>query len=181
MKDCTITVVFTTHVLANNMGNRNDKDCFQRDNENNIIYQQAWWFSAFTRAIELAHIRGIKASDISMNLSVKAATDYYNRRYGDGKFRLHEAIMPGTHVTFEAVVSDHVTESNLRLILDRMGKFVGLSPYGYRLGFGKFNLVKLEVAPSEPLTTDTGKHETNKQDQPTVTTETANPPQPAAG
>ena len=57
--------------------------------------------------------------------------------------------MPATKVTFEAVVADHVTESSLATILDRMGKFVGLSPYGYRLGYGKFNVVSVEVAPSD--------------------------------
>jgi hypothetical protein len=149
MKDATFTLEFTTHVLANSVGPNDEKDHFQRDSENNLIWQQSWWYSAFTRAIELSHIRGIKASDISMNLSVKADTEVYKRRYGDGQFRKHEAIMPGTRLTFEAIVDDRITQSNLEVILDRMGKFVGLSPYGYRLGYGKFNVISVEVAPSE--------------------------------
>lgn len=154
MKDCNITVEFVTHCLANGVGPTGDHDCFQRDNEDRLVFQQAWFYSAFAQAIDLAHIKGIKPGDIHMNLSVKAATDMHVRRYGDNKFRTHEAIFPGTRVTFEAVVADHVTESSLKLILERMGKYVGLSPYGYRLGFGKFNLIDIKVAPSEPSESD---------------------------
>ena len=150
MKDVKFTLEFTTHVLANGTGPTGEKDCFQRDNEKNLVWQQAWWYSAFAQAIDLARIKGIKPGDIHMNLSVKADTEVYKRRYGENKFRTHEAILPGSRVTFEAVVADHVTESSLHLILERMGKYIGLSPYGYRLGFGKFNVVKVEVAPSEP-------------------------------
>jgi len=149
MKDASWTVEFNTHVLANGIGPKGERDHFQRDNLNNLIWQQSWWYSAFTQAIELAHMHRIKAADIHMNLAVKATTDLYRRRYGDDKFRIHEAIMPGTRVTFEAVVADHVTKSNLEAILDKMGKYVGLSPYGYRLGFGKFNVCSVEVASSD--------------------------------
>jgi len=149
MKDVSFTLEFIKHVLANSVGPTGERDRFERDSKDNLIWQQSWWYSAFTRAIELSHIRGIKAADIHMDLSVQAETELYKRRYGDGKFRTHEAIVPGTQVTFEAVVSEQVTKSNLTKILERMGKFVGLSPYGFRLGYGKFNVVDVTVAPSE--------------------------------
>lgn len=154
MKDAKWTLEFTTHVLANGVGPDGSKDHFQRDSQNKLIFQQSWWYSAFTRAIQLAHIRGVKAADIHMDLAVEAPTEIYRRRYGDDKFRTHEAIMPSTQVGFEAIVADHVTESNLKTILDRMGKYVGLSPYGYRLGFGKFNVIDVEVAPSDSDNSD---------------------------
>ena len=73
MKDVKFTLEFTTHVLANGTGPTGEKDCFQRDNEKNLVWQQAWWYSAFAQAIDLARIKGIKPGDIHMNLSVKAA------------------------------------------------------------------------------------------------------------
>ena len=73
----------------------------------------------------------------------------YGDMYGDNKSRVHEAIMPGTVVEFNAMVSDRVTESILRSILDRVGRFVGLSPYGYKLGYGKFNVIEVEVEASD--------------------------------
>jgi len=152
MKDCHFTLEFTTHVLANSHSPDGERDRFQRDSDNKLIWQQNWWYSAFAQSIELAHIRGIKAADIHMNLAVKAETADYRRRYSlvgkENCYRMHEAIMPGTKVTFEAIVADHVTESQLAMILERMGKYVGLSPYGYKLGYGKFNVTEVVVDPS---------------------------------
>jgi len=150
MKDANWTLEFTSHVLANSMHADGERDVFQRDSNGAMIWQQSWWYSAFTKAIELAHIRGIKAADIQVDLVVKADTAFYKRTYGrDEKSRVHEAIFPGTRVTFEAMVADHVTWSSLKAILERMGKYIGLSPYGHRLGFGKFNVAMLAVGGSD--------------------------------
>lgn len=149
MKDSSFTVEFTSHVLANGTGPKGERDHFQRDSNNCIVFQQSWFHSAFTRAIELCNARGIKASDIQVDLSFTAPTQVYRRRYGEGNFRPHEAIMPGTRVTFNAIVADHVTDTILHTLLERMGKFIGLSPYGYRLGYGKFNVIEVKVSPSD--------------------------------
>ena len=151
MKNARWTLEFTTHVLANSVNPTGYNDSFQRDSDNHLIWQSSWWYSAFMKAIDIAHIRGIKPGDINMDLVVDTPTAVYKRRYGEGKFRTHEAIMPGTQVTFEAVVADHVTESNLKTILEKMGKFVGLSPYGYRLGFGKFRVINCTVTSSSDM------------------------------
>ena len=159
MKDATFTLEFTKHVLANSVGpgptvdrtsdGEMTKDRFERDSEDRLIWQQPWWYSAFTRAIQLAKVRGVKAADICMDLAVKAPTALYPRHWGEGRVRTHEAIMPGTKVTFNAMVSDHVTTSILEEILKKMGQYVGLSPYGFRLGYGRFNVVEVEVEPSD--------------------------------
>jgi hypothetical protein len=153
LKDATFTLEFTKHVLANSIGPTGKKDHFERDSENRLIWQQSWWYSAFARSIQLAKQRGVKAGDICMDLSVEATTEIYPRRWGDGKIRTHEAIMPGTRVSFEAMVSDHITTSVLEEILKKMGQFVGLSPYGYRLGFGRFRVIAVEVEPSDSAET----------------------------
>lgn len=148
MKDATIEVEFIRHVLANGHGPKGEHDVFERDSDGALIFHQAWWFSAFSKAIEGAAVRGIKAGDIDMDLSVKADTQMWNRHYGPGKTRLHETIMPGTKVTFHASVADRVTESNLTEILIRMGKYIGISPYGHKLGFGRFRVIDVKVSPS---------------------------------
>jgi hypothetical protein len=156
MKDAKFTLEFTKHVLANSIGPDGKRDRFERDSDNRLIWQQGWWYSAFARAIQLAKIRGVKPADICMDLSVQADTDLYPRRWierGQSRIRTHEAIMPGTKVTFEAMVADHVTTSILEDILKRMGQYVGLSPYGYRLGFGRFHVVDVEVEPSDSAET----------------------------
>lgn len=149
MKDCAFVLEFTRHVLANENGPDGVRDKFQRDSQGKLIFQQAWFYSAFAQAISLTRVRGIKPGDFHMDLTVDAPTEMYKRKYGEDKFRTHEAIMPGTQVKFNAIVADHVTQSTLELLLDRMGKFVGLSPYGYKLGYGRFITKLVEVAPSD--------------------------------
>jgi len=148
MKDARITIEFITHCLASGRQEKNGYDEFEKDNDGNIIWRQAWWYSALMKAIELSDIKNIKAAHFHFSPVVTAATEIFKRKYGRDKFRTHEAIMPGTVVTFEAVVDAAVTESVASAVLDRMGKYIGLSPYGYNLGYGKFKVVKVEVDPS---------------------------------
>jgi hypothetical protein len=149
MKDAEFTVEFIRHVLANGRGPNGERDVFERDGDDALIFHQAWWYSAYSKAIQGAAVRGVKPGDIDMDLSVRADTAMWNRHYGPGKSRLHEAIMPGTQVTFQASVADRITESNLTDILTRMGKYVGISPYGHKLGFGRFRVVEVKVSPSD--------------------------------
>ena len=166
MKDANFTIEVIRHILANGYDNDGDHDRFQRDSTNAIIFQQSWWHSAFAAALPGTEIRHIKPNDICMDLTVDAATELYKRRYGRDSYRVHEAIMPGTKVRFQALVADHVAESNLRTLLDRIGRFIGLSPYGHKLGFGKFRLLELEVKPSDAdrgKETDNGRAVKNRQ------------------
>ena len=151
MKDAKFVLEFTTHVLANSTDADGNRDRFQKDSKGRLIWQQSWWYSALSQGVSLVHgLRGVKAADIHMDLAVDAKTELFRRKYGnDGKSRMHEAIFPGSEVTFNAIVADHITASILRSILDRVGSYVGLSPYGYKLGFGKFNVIDVEVAPSD--------------------------------
>ena len=148
MKNAELTVEFISHVLACGLGPNGERDHFQRTSTKELIFQQAWWFSAFADAIQCSNIRGIKPNHISMQLTINAPTQIYKRKYSRGRYRMHEAIFPGTKVTFKALVADHVTESNLRVILERMGAFVGISPYGHNLGYGLFSVIGVKISPS---------------------------------
>lgn len=149
MKLASWTVEFVSHCLANQIGPHGEPDHFQRDSTNAIIFSASWWHSAFTQAIEICRMRGVKGSDILVDLQVEAKTERYGRRYGDDYLRVHEAIAPGTQVRFTAVVQDHITTTMLRALLERMGKSVGISPYGFRLGFGRFNVLAVHVQASD--------------------------------
>ena len=155
MKDCFFEIEVVTHILASGNVPGKDYAAFHRDSKGHIIFQSSWFHSAFTRGIELANIRGIKASDIHMNLVIDAPTAFYKRFYDDQDFRVHEAVFPGAVIKFEAVVRDHVTTPEMQGILERIGKFVGISPFGYNLGFGKFEVNKVIVAPSDAASVGT--------------------------
>ena len=149
MKLTSFSIEVLTSILANQIGPNGESDHFQRDSTGALIFGAAWWHSAFCTAIDMLRMRGIKGVDIQMDLQVRAPTQIFARRYGDDHFRRHEAIMPGTQVTFTGIVADHVTEQMLGTLLDRIGKSIGLSPYGFKLGYGRFNVITCKVAPSD--------------------------------
>lgn len=149
MKEAQFTVEFLRHVLANGVDAQGRRDRFQKTGTNDLVFQQSWWHSAIAAALPGTGLQHVKPGQICMDLIVAAPTRLYRRRYGDGQYRLHEAIFPGTRVTFKALVDDGITESVLRTIMDRVGRFIGISPYGHKLGFGIFRLVDVRVQPSE--------------------------------
>jgi len=147
MKDVKFEIEFVTHCLATGGDPEQDlPDTFARDSSDHIIMQKTWFHSAFTRAIELARLQGqMKAEDIQIDPTITAETERYERRFDADAFRIHEAIPPGTKVSFEGMAEDNVDQKMLKAVLERMGKYVGLSPYGFRLGFGRFHVVSVEV------------------------------------
>lgn len=148
MKDASITIEYVTHCLASGRQVKDGYDEFEKDSSGNIIWKQSWWYAALMKSIELAGVKGIKPAHFHFNPVITAETEAYKRKYGRDRFRTHEAIFPGTKVTFEAVVDDIVTESAVEKIFKRMGKYVGLSPYGHNLGYGMFEVDAIEVESS---------------------------------
>ena len=147
MKNGKIEVEFVTHCLSS--GNRdNVGDRFIKDGGGSIIWNQAWWYSALSKAVPDAGVKDVKAGHFNFNPMVPAKTSLYRRKYNGDKFRTHESILPGTRVCFEFVVPDHVTEAMVKCIMEYLGKYVGLSPYGYNLGYGKFNVTSVSVESS---------------------------------
>jgi hypothetical protein len=147
MKDAKFTLEFVTHCLANGRMDGEKVEVFPRDSTGRLIWKHAWWYAAFTKAINEAGLRDIKAGQINVCLTVEADVSIHRRRIKDKWHRAHEAILPGTQVTFEATVDDAVTQTMLDAILNRIGKYIGISPWGHNLGFGRFEVIDVKVGP----------------------------------
>jgi len=146
MKDLSITVEFLTPCLVLGPIDR-DTNCeyFERDSHNNIVWNQAWWYSAITKTISMFKLKDVSAKDFNWALAVVAKTETYNVKYSGTKYRNHECLPAREPVTFEAVVPDDLDEEVINELFTRMGKYVGISPYGYNLGYGKFGLLSIEI------------------------------------
>ena len=145
MKKADIKVEYLTHCLAS--GNRDDDgaDTFEKDHEGNLIWHKSWWYSAVAKSIDLTGLRNVKPGNFHFDLCVSAPVVKFHRKYGKGNFRVHEAIEPGTVVAFKAIVADHVTEHQIRELFDTMGTYIGLTPYGFNLGYGNFKLIDVKL------------------------------------
>ena len=150
MKAAEFELEFLSHVLACGREHGEDCDVFARDRQGRIVFQPGWWYSALTKAISQSHHKNVKAGEIVVDLVFTADTEIYDRPFGrHQEVRRHECIVPGSVVKFKAMIDDRVTETAIMDILEVMGRFVGISPYGHNLGAGRFNVHSLKLAKSE--------------------------------
>lgn len=140
MKKGYIEVEFLQPCLS--CGNREDGDSdkFQRASDGSIIWSQSWWHAVLTRAKKDLDM-DVDVADFAFSLSITADTSSYRRKYGGKKFRVHEAIMTGTQVKFDFALKNNATLEELETMMKHIGQFIGISPYGYNLGYGKFRVV----------------------------------------
>lgn len=150
MKDATFTLEFVTHCLANGRKNNEDVDVFDRDSRGRLIWKHSWWYAALSRAIKDTKTHGVKAGQINVCLVVDADVSNYRRHVKESWYRSHEAIFPGTKVTFDATVDDSITQTMLETLLRRVGKYIGISPWGHNLGFGRFEVLDVTVESGVP-------------------------------
>jgi hypothetical protein len=148
MKKAKFEIEFLQPMLAN--GRPGDITCrFNRDTEGMLVFESRWWHSAISAALKnMPDMKHVSPEDINVALQVRAATKLHERTYfkHDKKCRrVHESIPPGAIVKFEALVADQVSESNLKAILSMIGSYIGMSPFGYKLGFGKFKVLTIKT------------------------------------
>jgi hypothetical protein len=141
MKTVKFTVEFLQPSLAS--GTRDQEvSTFPRSSDGRIIFQDSWWHSALCAALQ-GTVEGaeVNASDIRMDPELDAETETYTRRYNGTQQRKHECIPAGANVTFCAALASNVSMDAFHTIMDRLGRFIGISPFGHRLGYGKFKIV----------------------------------------
>lgn len=103
--------------------------------------------SAWRRALELGadtvgvphdRIEGIRIDPI-----IRRRPDIYQRYYDKAKFTEHEAYPTDTIIQVTALVPHTVSDALFMRIMTAIGKWWGISPYGWeRHGYGRFVVVK---------------------------------------
>lgn len=147
MKDAVITIELLQPMLAAGQ-TRTDNPCrFDRSRSNSrIVFKPAWWHAAMDLAIaDCDELTGIKASDVHVDLEMDSETEIFPRVYGDELVRLHECIPAGATLDVACCAEQHVSQKHLSVLFDRLGRYVGVSPFGHRLGYGKFKVLKIET------------------------------------
>ena len=162
MKKAKIEVQFSTAVLANGIATDGKRDHFSRDALKNLLFKPAWWHAALRTAVEMSGVRGLSVSDIHMNLAVPDPGTTMVKHVYDGGERRHETIPPGAKVVFEALVSDSVDKSSLSAVFGLLGSYIGLSPHGHNLGFGRFTLLDVTLEDLSPA--DAGHESTIRRE-----------------
>ena len=129
-----------------------DPDQMMHNADGNVTFSQTWWRTIVCQG---AHSYG-KHQDRVRALLWTPAVDgttklfrrYYHLRNEKGVpqklFKDHEAFLAGETIGVKALVPDDVPIEDLRDIMAIAGEYFGISPFGWKMGYGKFKV--LEVA-----------------------------------
>ena len=140
MRKIKIKINFDTPCLSSK-SDQEDISRFDKVEDKILVFPYPWFYSAITDAINLLDLKDIKPSSFNVDVHVVCESiTILNRSYGRDKYRKHEALPIGTGLTFNLLVANHISDELTREIIETIGKYIGLSPFGHTLGYGRFTV-----------------------------------------
>lgn len=133
---------------------RNDVDGgpekMMRGTSGNVIFSQTWWRTIIVQGANSFgkhqdRVRAVLwASDVDG--TTKLFRRYYTTRSEKGEvqkcFKDHEAFLAGDVIGVKALVPDDIPIEDMRHIMSIAGEYFGISPFGWKMGYGKFKVVE---------------------------------------
>lgn len=128
-----------------------DYDRMERDQDGNVIFLPTWWRAAFATAAKAINKHHKLVDNIHPALQVYGSVTRVERRYaeqrGDIKqqrVRVHEAFDVGAVVECSFMLSSGMTVNHFTELLEAVGTYFGVSPYGWRTGlYGFFKVLEV--------------------------------------
>lgn len=153
MKHIEIIATMVSPMLASSIKPEDGEqatDTFLRDSDNNILIKQNQLYSMLGSA-KAIRSSSINIDSIKFGLAMASGdTEVYLRSYrtdGQLKYRKHESVPIGKEIRLRMYIPDKITLEDVAELFECAGGYVGLSPYGHRFGFGRFNVTGIsEVA-----------------------------------
>lgn len=137
-----VTLRFITPCLGDER--REVRDMMHRDADGNIVFLQAWWRASLRYAAQaMGRFQG-DVDKIQADPVVAGQTGIYRRFYNPTSFKEHEAFLSGTTMTARFCLPNTVAIDDFKELLALAGRYVGISPYGYKKNFGRFDVVSAE-------------------------------------
>lgn len=153
MRRMRATIQFTSACLANDPGSEDNVDRFDRDNHDRVIIRPNCLEASIHKSLAFVPFKHISSTDVIIAPELEAGTAIWDRTYsskGQRCSRTHETIPQGSKCVLELAASEAVEPGQLEELLTAMGRFVGISPFGHNMGFGRFSLINLEHVNGEP-------------------------------
>lgn len=152
MQEVTFCIRFTTPCLGNVRAQEVDK--LNRDTEGNIIFMPSWWQRVIVSAANAINLAQGLVRQISWDIVVYRArkqVTIFDRSYTERKgsdfvhgSARHEALLVGAAVWINVLLPDGIPLDNFRSLLEAAGRYYGISPFGHRLGFGRFEVLNVK-------------------------------------
>jgi hypothetical protein len=122
-----------------------DFDRLLRDPDGEVIFLATWWRSAFLKAARAINRYYKLVDKIRPALTVSGPVSHIKRWYGNDSsaFKVHEGFDTGTTVTAQFLLPSGMTLDQFRELLETVGCYFGISPYGWKAGYGIFHVLSV--------------------------------------
>jgi len=131
---------FTTPCL----GNVRDPQCdrMQRDRDGRVIFMPSWWRAAFAKAATALSRYHRLVDKIHPALQIDGTLTRIKRAYGSkmDRYKLHEGYAVGAVISARFILPFGMTIGQFTELLEATGDYIGISPYGWQLDYGRFKV-----------------------------------------
>jgi hypothetical protein len=141
MYEVEIRLRFTTPCLGH--VRHDDYDRFLYDATGAVTFMSSWWLESLRYGAQGLGRHQHAISDILFDSKIAGDVKKFKRYYSTDKYKEHEAFLTGTDIVVTAMVPDGVPINDLNTILTIAGKYRGISPYGWRTGYGRFDVINV--------------------------------------
>ena len=139
--EVTATIRFITPCLGDERGEVRDR--MRRDTSGKIIFLQSWFRSMLRFGAQAVGQAQQAVDDVQADPLVEGSVKIYKRFYNATAFKEHEAFLAGDEIRINFFLPNVISMELFHQILEVAGKYVGLSPYGFRQNFGRFVVVSV--------------------------------------
>ena len=134
---------------------------FKKDGSGNLELNPDHVREQFRRAALNCGLPGKLAATLMIQPIFPPTIRLYDRRVTAVRQEQFESLRKGTQFGFEIFVDEsrpaHPTEEQVDVLLRMIGQHFGLSPFGSKFGFGRFELLSLQCLPKPTAQSSTGE------------------------
>jgi len=139
MIQTTVNIKFLTPCLGN--VRKPDYDRFERSGTGAVTFLQSWWRETLSYGARALGKFQDSVLQTRIHPHIVGEVRRYKRYYNANQFTEHEAFLTDDVVSINAIIPDGMTEEDFKQILKLAGNYKGISPYGWREGYGRFTVV----------------------------------------
>jgi hypothetical protein len=114
-----------------------------RNAEGSVIFLQSWWRCSLRYAANAIGRWQRDVEQVQADPVVNGQTSIYKRYWNDNSFKEHEAFLAGTTVDVNFLLPSEIGLDDFKRIMETAGRYAGLSPYGYKQDFGRFQVLSV--------------------------------------
>jgi hypothetical protein len=134
---------FVTPCLGAERGGPGNTDRMLRGHNGRIVFMQSWWRTMLSTAAQALNRYVDQVEQIQIDPEVQGETGVYRRWWGNGCWKEHEAFLPGMEIEVCFLLPARPALNEFRVLLEKAGRYFGISPYGWRENFGRFDVISL--------------------------------------